>query len=108
MAAPARLIASAHSARARPASRRRAKASATDSETTGPDCPPPIPFTDAPPGVAPENNHRPTREPCGRVAKCAQQEGCPPAHGAFVGFSLIWRGRWVETTGDSFPLSRKY
>lgn len=67
VAAPALLIASAHAMRARPASRRRAKASAPDPKTTGPDRAAPTPLTDAPPSVAPEKDHRP-RVGRGRVA----------------------------------------
>jgi hypothetical protein len=48
MAAPTRLMASAQSTKARPASGRRAKASATAPDPIGPDYPPPTPFTDAP------------------------------------------------------------
>src|SRR5215813_9695938 len=70
------LTASAHSTRARPASRRRAKASATALEATDPDRAPPMPFTDAPPAHASEKTTSATPRGRDRIACEAKQKEC--------------------------------
>src|SRR5262245_4613680 len=76
MSAAVAVTASAHSTRARPASRRRAKASATALEATDPDRAPSMPFTDAPPAHASEKTTSATPRGGDRVARRAKQKEC--------------------------------
>src|SRR5215831_18770679 len=76
MSAAVAVTASAHSTKARPASRRRAKTSATALEATDPDRAPSMPFTDAPPAHASEKTTSATPRRGDRVARRAKQKEC--------------------------------